>query len=319
VERRGVELTLDTRAIDPDGYWPQVAVVDDLGDVATRLVRVLTTDLVLLRECALDDRDAMLGCAPAVAAEPRDWEEEEVVTLVELLVTFRAPDGQAFNCRLDRCALVVTTDADGQGAPVVLAGAELVFGTAGRPGTIAVSTPGPVDAGDRVSVALTGFHPGERLTLAWCAPPGPVEREACGAPAPTTVVTIGPDGRATADLRSPAEGTGPGTHRCGPRRPCAVAVTEIGRAASIAVVPVAFVGPPGPDLPAGRVAVGLGLAAALLVAAVIVNSGTRTARGLRGSGEDPFDGVTLDVPEWDAIDLNEADAADDLVTLTTTS
>jgi hypothetical protein len=311
IARRGVELVLDTAPTRPGAYSPAVPVLDGLGDVATRLVRVLTGTAVLLRQCALDGHDRPVACAPAVAADPPGW-EEEVDALVELVASFRGGDGRTVDCRRERCALQVVDGGGGGAAP--LAGAELVFGRAAPAGAIAVLDvhADGVGPGERVSVEVTGFAPGEALTLGWCAPPGPVDRDACGSPAPTVLVVAGQDGRARAALEVPAVATGPGAHRCGVRRPCVVAVIDVPRSATVAVAAVTFRGPPGPDVPASRVVAGLGLAAVLAGAAL----GLRSRRDRAAAEVDPFEGVDLAVPEWDAISLDDEGSDDDLAAAT---
>lgn len=306
IARRPVELVLDTNAIDPDKFWPAVTVVDELAEVATRLVLVRTGRTVLLRQCQLDGEDTIVACAPAIAATPKDF-EDTVVTLVELLATFRAVGGSRVDCRVERCALVVHPEEDGDGPLVQLAGAELVFGGAAPPGSIEVTTRVPVGQDDEIAVRLKGFPAGDRVTIGWCSPPGPVDRAACGEPAPTATVTIGADGTASASLDVPAEDEGPGTRTCSARRPCAVAVVDADRQATFAVAKVAFVGAPGPDLPAGRLLAGLGLALALLIGALVLARRT----DWQEAGADPFLGVSLAVPEWDAISLDD-DPADEL-------
>ncbi|MGE0794722.1 MAG: hypothetical protein AB7O29_05175, partial [Acidimicrobiia bacterium] len=299
VERRRVELVLDTRPAAAGAFLPAVAVVDGLREVDTRLVRVRTWEAVLLRQCALDVADRAVACAPAVAADPHG--EDDVVALVELAALVPDGRGGTVDCRVARCALQAVDDEETGAGPTVLAGAELVFGAAERPGRLHLAPSAPVVAGDRVLVDLESFRPGQPVTLGWCASPGPVVRDACGGAAPTTTVEVGADGRATARLRVPGEGDGPGSRGCGPRRPCAVAVVGAGRSASVAVQPVTFAGPPGPDVPGTRRALGLLLAGAMLAAAVALVA--TTAR--RAPGDDPFEGVGLDVPEWEGISLDD--------------
>ncbi len=300
IARRSVELTLDTRDVRAGTFRPPVPVVDGLGPVATRLVRVMTSTAVLLRQCVLGQDDRALSCAPALAAQPHEW-DDQLETLVELVASFPRTGAGPADCRLQRCALIVTADDGDLLEPPVLARAELVFGAEERPGSIRLAGGGSFTGGDVVPLTLTGFRPGQVVTLGWCAPPGPVAPEACGAPAPVVEVVVGANGQVGAELRVPDDGIGPGDHRCGARHPCAVAVTGIGRAATVAIAPVTFQGAPGPDLSGGRLATGLGLAIALLTTAVVL----RVRSDPRNAGDDPFRGVDLAVPEWDSISFDD--------------
>jgi hypothetical protein len=91
-------------------------------------------------------------------------------------------------------------------------------------------------------------------------------------------------------------------------RDCRIVVTGVGSTAPILVVPVPFgrtepvpamtrpTDVPGPELPTGRVATGVAVAVVLTAAA------TWLLRRRPGEEvEDPFWGVSLEVPEWDGV------------------
>jgi hypothetical protein len=80
-------------------------------------------------------------------------------------------------------------------------------------------------------------------------------------------------------------------------------VIDGGRGATVAVLAVTYVGPPGPDLSARRVLSGLGAAVLLLAGALVVQSRMNRLDG----DQDPFEGVDLAVPEWDSISLDDDD------------
>jgi hypothetical protein len=278
---------------DDDELARPAPVLDELPDTAIRFVELGTSVPAILQQCALDARDQPTACGPAT---PAGYWDDAQVALVELHRELTTADGRVVDCASARCVLVAREPEGGK----LVTGSVLVFGRPAPQAELTVSGGRDRRPGERVTARLAGFDPRTRVTVTWCAPPGPIDPTACGTPAASTVVTTDSGGEATVELLVPDE-VGERQAPCGPRATCAVAVR--GAAVPVAPVPVGFAGAAGPDLPAGRVLGGLAvLALAGALAMWLLRS--------RQPGEpDPFEGVSLAVPEWDDIDLRvETDA-----------
>jgi hypothetical protein len=300
--RRAVDLVVDTADADPRSFAPPPVALDRLADGDTRFLAVLTPEPVLVSQCSLDADGSPLACRPGVPAVPT-LETEIAPVLVDTLVRFEVGRVRV-DCATVRCGLVVTGDEGSTGAGRSLALVDLVFGGPARRPVVEVGTVGRVAPGDRVAVRLRGFVPGGRAVVSWCRAPGPLTvgdpatADRCGDPADAVPLRIGADGQASTTLVVPERAGTDG--RCTSRRPCAVTAFSTGLPA--AIVPVVFAGEPGPDLPTSRVVIGVGIAALLLaVAALLIH------RSTRDRPPDPFAGVQLEVPEWDAVEIGEPD------------
>jgi hypothetical protein len=175
----------------------------------------------------------------------------------------------------------------------------LVFGRAVGEGLLSLDRRTAVDAGRTITVSLSGFEPGHK-TVTYCTPPGPIEPETCGAPAPEVVVYIGNDGTGTAELPAYVGPVGRERSDCGRGHPCAVGIA--GRP-DVAVQRLTFAGSADARPSATQVLIGLAVAAALLVLAYAVSRRGPWAP----PGGDPFEGIVLDDP-FKCLDAGERDA-----------
>jgi hypothetical protein len=293
---RAIDIVLPGLSGDDDELPTAVPVLDELPDTAIRFVALGTSVPAILQQCVLDGRDQPTTCGRATPAG--HWNDTQV-GLVELRRELPTTDGRVVDCAIARCVLVARDAESG----TLVTGSALVFGRQAPEAELTVSRNRDRRPGERLGARLAGFDPGTRVTVTWCALPGPIDPTACGAPAASTAVTTDGDGNATVELLVPDE-VGERRASCGPRTTCVVAV----RGATVPVAPVAvgFAGASGPDLPTARVLAGL---AGLVLAGALAIWLVRSRQPAR---PDPFEGVSLDVPEWDDIDLRietEAEAA----------
>jgi hypothetical protein len=277
---------------DLDRFAPAAPVLDQLPAVTTKFIALGVDAPAVLQQCVLDLNSTIGACGKAT---PTGYWFDDHAGLVELRRQLVTTDGSTVDCTVTRCAVIAR--AENEADITIVGGAALVFGRPAPKPTVRLANGGRMRAGDEVTARLAGFVPGERVTVTWCTPPGPIDPAGCGAPAESTIVTTDDDGAASAVLAVP-ETVGERQASCGPRRPCAIAV----RGATVPVAPavVAFAGADGPDLPTGRVLGGV--AAALLAGALAL----WLVRSREAVELDPFAGVSLDVPEWEGIDLGVA-------------
>ena len=288
--RRPVDVVLGTARIGA-GFGVTGAVLDGLADSQTRLVAVATSAPVILRECVVGSPGAPRRCA---AGTPAGSIDNLAVGLVELRRVIDVPGGRV-DCAVERCALVATTP---NGRKEVAA-APMVFGRSAALPIVRVQPVRDIRPGDDVEVRVDGLSPGEAVTITWCAPPGPVAPGSCGRPA--TEAQLRADQRGTGLVTLSAPGTvGADRVRCGARARCAVAV--LGAIVTPRPAEVRFAGVPGPDLSTGQLVGGLAAAGALAIVAAWL-----FRRRSDEHPDDPFWGVSLDVPEWEGIDLTVDD------------
>jgi hypothetical protein len=287
VLRRPIDLVIGTEKVGA-GFGVTGSVLDELSDHQIRLVAVATSAPVILRECAIGAPGAPRRCA---AGTPAGSIDSLAVGLVELQRVIDVPGG-AVDCAIERCALIATTPNGRKDVGSV----PMVFGRRATLPVVRVNPTRDVHPGDDVEVRLDGLSPRESVTVTWCAPPGPVAPGACGRPAAELALRADATGGAVGTLRVPGDEVGADRARCGPRARCAVAV--LGAIVSPTPAEVGFAGVPGPDLGSGQLVAGL-VAAGLLaiVAALLVR------RRPDEHPDDPFWGVSLDVPEWEGIDI----------------
>lgn len=164
-------------------------------------------------------------------------------------------------CRVGRptCLLRIVGE-DGREAAV-----QTVFVDGALPARVTLGVAVVVDRGHQVEVKAGGLAPGTRGVALVCG-------AACAPAEPEAVFVAGPDGAGRALIHLG------GDPRCGPRRPCSVAVFVddgflIGTAG-----PVRFPAGARPSYDPGRLAAGLGLALVLAAAAVLLAARTDWAK-----------------------------------------
>jgi hypothetical protein len=281
VLRRPVDLVIGTANVGA-GFGATGAVLDALADRQTRLVAVATSAPVIIRACVVGRPGVPQECAAGTPAGPID---HLAVGLVELRRLIEVPSGRV-DCAVERCALVATVPNGKRDVGAV----PLIFGRNATVPTVHVRPTRGLRPGKDVEVRVTGLSPHETISVTWCRPPGLVEPDACGPPAPALELRADENGGAMATLEVPRRA------RCGPRSRCAVAV--VGAIVSPAPVEVGFARVPGPDLATGQLVAGLGGALVLALAAAWL-----MRRRDDEHPDDPFWGVSLDVPEWEGIDI----------------
>lgn len=256
------------------------------GDVRLVEVEVDVDRSVLAAQCVAGSR----RCAPGIPVQPDD--QGSARTLVAFARTLQLAEGDV-DCAKVGCNLVLADDE-------VLFAVPLVFGPPLPTPTLTVADRSGVRAGQELLVVLTGFPEGT-ATVTVCAPPGPVDPSACGAPAPELVVEVPATGEATVRYPVATGRVGSGGARCRRGDPCAVAVP------GVAALPVelSFAGLSDAEPSRRRAAAGLAAAGAMLLAAVWIARRTDWAP-VEG---DPFDGVVLTDP-FDEIDLSVPDEAE---------
>ncbi len=283
---RPVDVVLtdpDERADFPISPPPIVGLGDgDLllveADVGRRVVQVA--------QCVAGTR----RCAPAVRVEPDD--EGVVRTLVAFTRTIELAGGDV-DCATAACVLALVAGDE------VVRSVALEFGPP-RPVPRLGVRAGEVRAGEDVVVDLVDF-PGGPAVVTVCAPPGPSDPAACGAPAPEVEVDVPASGMAT--VRYPVEPgrVGSGGASCRRGEPCAIAVPGV----AAAPVEITFASLADAEPPGRRLSVGLGAAAALLLGAAWL---IRRTDWTPVDG-DPFADVVLSDP-FDDIDLGELDVSE---------
>jgi hypothetical protein len=284
---RGVDLVIDPR-IEPERFHTTTPALGDLPDESTAVVVIASGDALVLQQCVTRTGHHRRECGPGV---PAGSFGARAAGLVELRRVLQLESG-TYDCSLQPCELVASI----AGTPKVVASAVLVFGEPAKAPTLEVRPSREVRPGQILDVRVRALAPRERVRVTWCVPPGPVEPSACGSPAPGVSLRADESGVARGRLAVPERDAGPGDARCGPRSPCAVAI--VGTTLSGAPVEVAFAGVPGPDLPARRLVTGISIAALLgLIAWWLVR------RRADEVVADPFWGVSIDVPEWEGIDV----------------
>lgn len=269
----------DERAAFPEPVRP-VAGLDD-GDVL--LVEADVGREVVVAQCAA------AGCAPGVEVAPDG--RGVVRTLVAFERVLDLPTGTV-DCGSASCSLAFRAGDE------VARSVPLAFGPAPAEPTLVIGA-GEVRRGDEVSVTLRGFPEGPAV-VTLCAPPGPSDPAACGAPASEVVVDVPSSGRATVRYPVVVGGrVGTGGSSCSRRAPCAVAAPGVPAAP---VQELRFAALHDADPPRRRVIAGLYASAASLVIAgwLVRRTSWSPAEGDPFAGvvlSDPFDDIDLDRPE----------------------
>ena len=159
----------------------------------------------------------------------------------------------------DPPCLVTVTSADGRRQAELLT----VFG--GRlpqPGTVVVEPRRGLRDGERVSVELTGLPPRRLVTVTTCVAGSTPDRSRCGAPAPSTEVTLDADGAGRTQLAVTRGPVGTGDFSCD-ESACVIAVLADRVDVRVDPVRITFAALPGAVYDPIRLGVGLGLAALL--------------------------------------------------------
>jgi hypothetical protein len=130
----------------------------------------------------------------------------------------------------------------------------------------------PVE-GRTVTVAVADFPRGATVDVMLCAAPASAGRR-CGAPGPTTTLTVGADGTGRARLRIVPGPVGADRVPCERGDACGVSVVARDAATQAAVEPIVFAAPPGAAYDPARVALGLAIAALLVAIAAGLILGT---------------------------------------------
>jgi hypothetical protein len=135
------------------------------------------------------------------------------------------------------------------------------------PGRIAVTPSRRLSLdGQTVTVEVHGYPPGETVTAMLCVAPDATGPR-CGEPGPTAPLVVGPDGTGSTQLRIDPGPVGAQRLQCARGDDCGVSVASAEVFARAPVVPISFAPPPGADYDPTRLALGIGLAVALIVIA----------------------------------------------------
>jgi hypothetical protein len=268
-----------------DEFAPPIRPISGLDADSTRVIEVvgLPADRTArAMQCVADSAQ----CEPSLPVRADD--DGRAVFLFEFTT-----------CAAEHCTLVVVDDAG-----VRQVSSSLLFGAAVGEGTISLDRGNELRATETVEVSLAGFDEGP-VTITYCSPPGPIQPNRCGAPAPEVVIDVGPGGTGTVELPVHVGPVGRDRAECGRGHPCAVAVA--GRP-DVAAVRLAFAGSADAQPSAAQVGAGVTVAALLLGVAYWLSR-----RGRWGPPDgDPFAGVTLDDPFEDLdTDAAQDDAAPD--------
>jgi hypothetical protein len=259
-----------------DEFAPPVRPISGLDDDPTRLIEV--TGLPADRTA-----HALQCVAEAAQCEPSLPVRADGDGRAVLLFEFTP-------CTAAQCTFVVTDDRGER-----LVSSPLVFGRSVGEGTVSLDRDRELRPGDTIVVSLTGFEAGP-VTVTYCTPPGPIEPDRCGSPAPEVGAVVGRDGRGSVALPVHVGPVGRNRAECGRGHPCAVAVA--GRP-DVAATRLAFAGSADAQPSSAQVALGIAAAALLLGLAYWLS---RRGRWEPPDG-DPFAGVTLDDPFKD-LDLD---------------
>jgi hypothetical protein len=285
---RGVDVVLEPPVDDP--FADPDAPVAGMADGDTLLVRLPDERRQTVHQCPAD-RVQPSSCAPGIPA-PRRGDRGGPVVLVEVSEEI-TPSARRVDCREQACVLAAF-DPDGRATAV----RPLAFGDATPPARV-MAPAAPVVPGEAVTVRLRDLPPGAQGAVTLCVPGPDGGAPACGAPAPEVPFEADREGAASVEL---AIETGPvagGAGRCERRSPCAIGV--VGAPVPTRYVPVRFSAPPGPDVPAERLAAGLATAGLLAAAAVLVVR----RNDWSPPGGDPFAGVTLGDDPFAGVDLDD--------------
>ena len=161
------------------------------------------------------------------------------------------------------CSIVVQ-DVDGDARAEI---GTVFGGPAPTPGRLTVSPRTDLREGQAVHVRATGQRPGAEVEIVVCAAPARTGASRCGAPGPAVTTVVDADGNASATLRIDEGPVGTERVFCRREQRCAVVVRSDSAVVRTALVPIGFAEPPGAVYDDWRLALGLGCAGLLLLAA----------------------------------------------------
>lgn len=190
----------------------------------------------------------------------------------EIHDVFRSRTRGTVECGLDGslCSLVVETRDPSRSASI-----ETVFGgSAPGRGEVVVNPRTELTEGETVRVSVRGFPPRSPMSVVLCSAPDAAGSARCGAPGPVAALLTDQAGRGAADLEVRAGPVGSEAAPCDRTHPCGVAVLSDSVTVGAPVVEIGFAPPPGAAYDPTRLAVGLAVAALLIVTAVLLIRGT---------------------------------------------
>ncbi len=120
--------------------------------------------------------------------------------------------------------------------------------------------------GETVTVAVHDYPSGAQVTAMLCAAPDATGPR-CGAPGPSAPLVVGRDGTGRTQLVIEPSRVGGDQVRCHRGDDCGISVASDNVFARAPVVPISFAAPPGAAYDPTRLALGLGLAAVVIVTA----------------------------------------------------
>lgn len=177
-----------------------------------------------------------------------------------------SPDREACRITSAPCTLFLE-NTDGEGRAQV----RMLFHDAvPEPGRLRVTPTRDLADGSRVTVRLDGFPRDAIGRLVMCAPGAGDVREGCGRPGLDVPVAIGRDGTATVTATIKAGPVGASRVPCGRGSGCSLAVISDDAFVQAQPVRLGFRAPPGASYDGARLALGLALAALMLLAAVVL-------------------------------------------------
>jgi hypothetical protein len=237
-------------ATSPDALPPVPRAVGDLEPGAVLVVRVSGLDersTATVHQCRAGEPEAS-RCRAGMVVNVN--ERGTATVLVDLEPEFEVGLGtDVVDCGLEACSLVVFGSSR----------LELVtvFGRPAPPPARLEADPSALPPGARLTATATGLEPGTRAAFVVCRPGGEADAD-CGAP--TDHQRVGRDGRVSGEVP-----VTPG--RCPRGETCAVAVV-VGDGGPLAFTRLELLGRSGVTYDRTRLAVGLGVAAVLLLVAL---------------------------------------------------
>lgn len=173
---------------------------------------------------------------------------------------------RAGGCRPDRnrCTVRIETIGSDQVAEI-----DTVFGGEARPlATIDLTPADEIVDGSLVTVDVSGYPPAASFEAVLCRAPHVGDPRFCGSPGPSTSMTVGSDGTATATLTVTEGVVGSESSKCTRRTTCGVTLVSDDMYVRAATPAVTFAGRAGPEYDRTRLASGLGIAVALVALAI---------------------------------------------------
>lgn len=177
-----------------------------------------------------------------------------------------SPDPEACRVTSAPCSLVLE-NTDGEGRAQV---PMLFYDAVPEPGQLRVTPARDLADGSRITVHLDGFPRDSSARLVMCARGASDAGQQCGRPGLDVPVAIGRDGTATVTATIKAGPVGASRIQCGRGSGCSLAVVSDDAFVRAQPVRLGLRAPPGVSYDGSRLALGLALAALLLLAAVVL-------------------------------------------------